>query len=245
MQTAITMQPGPPAPPGPFPQLIYTLEWWDHVAWWMCSYDRAQARGEGRAKARVLIFLVGIPLVMGAVLLMLAATPGVEKVGLRGVLIVGLGMAAILVVAGYLGTRRGFPGDVLAKAARDDHEGKMKDKALQLADTGEVINCHRVHWFEATAEGFTEITELDRVSPQGVGHYEYHESGGPWSLIQEIVAAEKHIFLIGRDEVVWIIPRRCFADDAAADRFVEVIGACRAAVARPSMDIMALPPAAI
>jgi hypothetical protein len=208
----------------------------------MCSYDRARARGEGLASLRILIFVLLVPLLVTSFGL-LALQPEIRAPGLRQALVVGLCVTAVLVVVACLATRRGFPGDLFAKALRDNHEGKMRDKALDLADQGKVINRHRLHWFATTPEGFTEITELDGwVSAQGIIDYEYCETGGPWSLVLEVLSAEEHIFLIGRDEVVWIIPKRCFADEPAAQRFVEMVEANRRATARPPEAIVAALP---
>jgi hypothetical protein len=235
MQTAITTQPAlPPEAPELHPQLIFTLEWWDHLAWWMCRWDRSRSPSHGGlgVGARLLIWLVGIPLGVLAAGGLMAMTPA-AKLDSQGRLAVCIGVAVVIWFVGYVATRRGFPGNLLEEALRDNYEGRMRDKARDLELGGEEINRDRIHWFVTTAEGFIEVTTVSGVSPQGVQYYEHRERGGPWQLIKDVVVTEEHLFLIGAGEQAWIIPTRCFIDAQAATGFVEIVQACRAAARAP------------
>jgi hypothetical protein len=187
------------------------------------------------------MFVVGIPLAILAFHGLLAATPGTERLGRPGRLATSVAAAGILGVVGLLVTRRGAVADLFAKAFRDDYAAKMRDRAKELANAGEAINPRRIHWFLTTAEGFTEVTEVTRVSPLGISSYEYRESGGPWSLIDDVVATPSHVFLV-RGQEAWVIPGRCFSDSHAMQRFVDVVNACRQAVSRAPVGHIAQKP---
>jgi hypothetical protein len=234
MQTAITTQPTlPPALPEVHPQLIFTLEWWDHLAWWMCRWDRSRSPshgGLGRG-ARLMIWLVGAPLgALAAGGLMAATSAGLDP---NARLMACFGAAAAIWFLGYALTRRGFPGDLIEQAMRDDFEGRMRDKARDLQFVGDEINRDRIHWFISTADGFLEVTTASGVSLRGMQYYEHRETAGPWKLIEDVVVTEQHLFLVHAGEEAWIIPTRCFADAQAVSRFVEIVQACRAAASAP------------
>src|SRR5262249_51379397 len=94
----------------------------------------------------------------------------------------------------------------------------------------------------ATAEGFNQVSELRWVSPQGVVWYEYREFGGPWSLLDDVVLAERHVFLVRHGHGAWIIPRNCFADQETLERFLAAVQALREAAGRaPAGAITAAP----
>jgi hypothetical protein len=235
MQTAITTQPAlPPELPEIHPQLIFTLEWWDHLAWWMCRWDRSRSHshgGLGRG-ARLLIWLVGVPFGALAAGGLMAATPA-GRLDPNARLVACVGAAVVIWFLGYAVTRRGFPGDLIEQALRDDYEGRMRDKARDLQLVGDEINRDRIHWFISTAEGFLEVTTVNGVSFRGMQYYEHREAGGPWRLVEHVVVTPNHLFLVRPGDEAYIIPTRCFADAQAVTRFVEIVQGCRAAARAP------------
>jgi hypothetical protein len=239
MQSAITTDRAAPAEI--HPQLIFTLEWWDHLAWWMCRWDRARDRGERGGGARLLFWMAALPLGALAAVGIPAAMPGEKFTGL-GRLVLLMAVAAGFAALGWLASRRGFPGDLLENALRENYEGRMRDRAGEMELEGQEINRHRIHWFAVTADGFTELTEVRGVALQGVEYYEHRETGGSWKLIQDVVVTPAHLFLVRAGEEAWIIPTRCLAHQAATARFVELVQECRKACSHAPVGVIAAEP---
>jgi hypothetical protein len=226
VNTAITRDPPAAPPPELYPQLIYTLDRWDYVAWWMCQWDRAHPVGKAGPGARLRAWLFWwLPLwFVGATLVavtLMGRNPALRTLSFFG---------ALAMLAAFLWAIIRTGCGPVWKLARDHHQHRMQDRALDLQTTGEVINRERIHWFLLFPECFQEVTELRRASPAGIEDYQFRVRTAPWALLREVVVHEQHVFLVGPGEEVWIIPKRCFADVAAVADFLDAVYSCQRTV---------------
>jgi hypothetical protein len=242
----ITTAPRPPGDRELFPQLIYTLSRHDWLAWWQWEWDRA-APGRGLSRAdRLLAWWLWLPMLTVALLaaagalfiLVTAEFPGAR--GPRyvpGVLLVGFFFVFALSWAWYAGTRPGMRA-VWGDLGRERADPLPEARAREREVAGEPIDPERIHWLLVDAAGFTQARELRRRAPGGLTDYEYRELRVPWGALEEVVDAERHVFLVlGRGQVV-LVPRRAFVDADAAGRFVAAARQwCAAARLAPAAEI--------
>jgi hypothetical protein len=225
METAITNAPPAAAPAELFPQLIYTLDRWDYVAWWMCQWDRDHPEGS----PPLVGWLFWVPLLIlgpGAMVGLVAACVTGRDPNLRTLsLFAAMALFGLWLVA----ARRTRAGRLWRTLARDNHWQSMRDRALDEQTSGKGINSERIFWFLTFADGFQEASELRDVSPRGIDCYEFKVTGGPWTLVRDVVVAEQHVFLVGPGEEGWVIPKRCFADAKAVADFLDAVHHCRRA----------------
>jgi hypothetical protein len=229
MDTAITNEPPPAAPAELFPQLIYTLDRWDYLAWWMCQWDRTHPEGPPTLASRLMAWIFWVPLLLlgpGAMVGLVAVCVSGRDPNLRT-----LSLFAAMAVFGLwlFAARRSRAGRLWRALARDNHLQGMRDRALDEQLSGRGINSDRIFWFLTFADGFQEASELRRLSPQGIDYYEFKVTGGPWTLVRDVVVAEQHVYLVGPGEEGWIIPKRCFADAKTLADFLDTVHHCRRA----------------
>jgi hypothetical protein len=238
MQTGITNAPPTARPSEPFPQLIYTLDRWDYQAWWLYAGEKGQPSGARRSRLKMWVAVVlGLTLTVAGALALAGIVKAVRDDDYRLLTVFGtlfilmVGLLALLLLL-RLWARLFGPQPPAGQRQGDNYQQRMQAHALELEQAGEVINRNRIHWFLISAEGFNEVSELRRVSPQGVVQYEYREDGGPWSLLDEVVLGERHVFLIRHGHGAWIIPRSCFADKETLERFLATVQSLRQAASR-------------
>ena len=165
---------------------------------------------------------------------------GIAFTDLVGRVMLGAGVVALLVLA--VRAARLGSATLIPRGRRATDRTRAKWLAGALARAGDAVNRARIHWFQITPESFREVTEL-RQDRGGVACYEYREESGPWSLLEEVVVAERHLFLLARGERAWIRPAHCFPDEAALGRFVDAVRAYQQAASRAPAGVISPAPA--
>jgi hypothetical protein len=230
MQTGITGGPPRPRPAGEEIQVLYTLDQHDFVDCWMYQWERASGGPESTPRQRLWRWVA-----WPVVLLLGPTAVEVWSSGADGGLLAGLALLVVFLL-GVVALSALSPGPSWWRR-RAAHLKRMKQKARELEQAGAVINRARIYWLFLAAGGITEISELRQVRGD-VSCYEYREVGGAWAVLDEVVLAERHVFLVPERGDPWIVPLHCFPDRRAAEHFVEKArGHLRAAERAPVGEI--------
>jgi hypothetical protein len=228
MTDAITT--APRKPPAEVPQLIYTLHWFDHLAWWLQEAAANPPPPQSR-RDHVLLWTLWIPLltlILFGFVALWCGLVGLRDPNLRTLCMLGMLFSLLFVWAVW--RQRPFQA-LRSELTRDNAEAALRVKARSLEEAGEVINPDRIHWFLMDEEGFLEATELRRATAQGVAHYDYRETSCRWEFVDDVIVTSSHLFLVRKRGWVWIIPRRCFIDAVAVERFTAEVDRHRKAAA--------------
>jgi hypothetical protein len=236
-----------PAAPAEQLQWIYTLEWYDHLAWWQHEAELKPAPAPTR-RDNLLLWILWMPLLTGMVFGGCTAAVGAFKArdpALFALCLIAIGVS-LLLIWGVFHVR---PMRILRRElTKDNTDAGLQMRAKLLEAEGDVINPNRTHWLLLDDEEFTVASELQRVSPRGVVRYEYREVSCRWELLDQVILADGHVFLVRTGDDAWIVPRRAFIDAAAVDQFVTQVRAfqeaARARAKLPAPEGICLSPAA-
>jgi hypothetical protein len=228
-------------------RVAYTLDADDLTAY----YDR-YAASVGRRRALLVLWLLGLPGTVVAVLAMLAvgsvflyvvvlyaltfAPPGTDPHLLERLplALVGVLNAAVLVVTAYLV----FTGRLAKRAAR--RRLGLVRRQVRLGIKAGAVN---TAWRYEVALGPGEVTQRGELSTAGPGgESQRYERRVPWSQVEAVEATAGHAFFVVRGSGWLVVPRSAFPDGAAFATFVAEARRLRAA-APLATAITAKPPA--
>jgi hypothetical protein len=217
-------------------QWIYTLEWYDHLAWWL--HDAAPKGPPGPTRRdHLLLWSVWIPVLTALVVCLSVAAVGLFQVRNHQLWVLCL-LAAILCLMLIWAAAQARPVRLLRHdMTKQNTEVTLRLRAKQLEEAGDVINPDRIHWLLVDNDQFTVASELWRMTGRGVERYEYREVSCRWELLHDVIVTDAHLFLIHTGDEPWIIPRRAFPDAAAVDRFVAQVQAYREAAAKAAPPV--------